>query len=131
MSQVIEDVRIFDEIKRHILGAVLIPNRFDLHGDGLSANEVEYSCHYYNKNHFGECDINHAYDVDCARVIESYLLEEDSVINGESYPKGTWMAKTEIDKTHVGDVLWEEVLNGNIAGYSPEGGMYEHKILES
>jgi len=131
MSKVeIPDVREFDEIKRHILGAVLIPDRFDLHNEGLSKNEVEAACHYYNKNHFGSCDINHIFDVDCAIVIESYILDVDTEINGFVHVAGTWMAKTEIDKTNSGDVIWESILNGDLAGYSPEGSVYEHKILE-
>lgn len=126
----IPDVREFDEVKRHILGPVLIPNRFDLHNDGLSKNEVEAACHYYNKNHFGSCDLNHTLQVDCARVIESYILEVDCEIDGETLVSGTWMAKTEIDRTHVGDTVWDMLVTGGLAGYSPEGSVYEHKVIE-
>lgn len=130
MSTMIPDVREFDEVKRHILGPVLIPNRFDLHNDGLSKNEVEAACHYYNKNHFGSCDLNHTLQVDCARVIESYILEVDCEIDGETLVSGTWMAKTEIDRTHVGDTVWDMLVTGELAGYSPEGSVYEHKVIE-
>lgn len=130
MSIVIPDVREFDEVKRHILGPVLIPDRFDLHNDGLSKNEVEAACHYYNKNHFGNCDLNHVLQVDCARVIESYILEVDCEIDGETLVAGTWMAKTEIDRTHVGDTVWDMLVTGELAGYSPEGSVYEHKVIE-
>ncbi len=130
MEAVVPDVRDFNEIKRHLLGPVLVPDRFDLHDEGLSVNEVEAACHYYNKNHFGSCDINHILDVDCARIIESYLLEEDTVINNKSLKAGTWMAKTEIDRTNTGDVIWEALLSGELTGYSPEGLANEHKILE-
>lgn len=106
-----------------------MPNRFDCHDEGLSVNEVESACHYYNKNHFGNTDINHIFDTDCARVIESYILEVDTVIDGFELPAGTWMAKTEIDFTNTGDVLWEAILSGELAGYSPEGSVYEHKIV--
>lgn len=126
----IPDVREFDEVKRHILGPVLIPDRFDLHNDGLSKNEVEAACHYYNKNHFGSCDLNHTLQVDCARVIESYILEVDCEIDGETLVSGTWMAKTEIDRTHVGDTVWNMLVTGELAGYSPEGSVYEHKVIE-
>lgn len=126
---VIPDVREFDEVKRHILGAVLVPNRFDRHDEGLSINEVEAACHYYNKNHFGSTDINHLFDTDCARVIESYILEVDTVIDGKPLVAGTWMAKTEIDKTNVGDVLWEAIVSGDLNGYSPEGSALEHKVV--
>lgn len=125
---IIPDVRVFDEIKRHIVGPVMIPNRFDRHDEGASYNEVEYACHWYNKNNFGDVDINHDYDVDCARVIESYILEVDITLNGIDLHKGTWMAKTEIDKTNVGDVIWEMFLSGELTGYSPEGGVYEIEI---
>lgn len=130
MSIVIPDVREFDEVKRHILGPVLIPDRFDLHNDGLSKNEVEAACHYYNKNHFGNCDLNHVLQVDCAKVIESYILEVDCEIDGETLVAGTWMAKTEIDRTHVGDTVWDMLVTGELAGYSPEGSVYEHKVIE-
>lgn len=126
---IIPDVREFNEIKRHILGPVLVPNRFDGHDEGLSINEVESACHYYNKNHFGNTDINHLFDVDCARVIESYLLEEDTTIDGKTLVAGTWMAKTEIDFTHTGDVVWEAILSGELSGYSPEGPVWEHKVV--
>jgi len=127
---IIPDVREFDEIKRHLLGAVLVPNRFDLHDEALSVNEVEAACHYYNKNHFGACDINHVFDVECAKVIESYILEVDTEINGKTLVAGTWMAKTEIDKSLTGDVIWQSILDGELAGYSPEGSVYEHKVVE-
>lgn len=130
MSTMIPDVREFDEVKRHILGPVLIPDRFDLHNDGLSKNEVEAACHYYNKNHFGNCDLNHVLQVDCAKVIESYILEVDCEIDGETLVAGTWMAKTEVDRTHVGDTVWEMLVTGELAGYSPEGSVYEHKVIE-
>ncbi len=126
---VIPDVREFDEVKRQLIGAVLIPNRFDLHDEGLSVNEVESACHYYNENHFGSCDINHMFDVDCARIIESYILESDMMIGGFKHTAGTWIAKTQIDKSNAGDVIWESILSGELSGYSPEGGVYEHEIL--
>ena len=125
---VIPDIREFDEIKRQLLGAVLIPNRFDLHHEGMSVNEVEAACHFYNNNHFGSCDINHMFDVECASIIESYILEVDTTIEGFTYVAGTWMAKTQIDNTNAGDVIWESILSGELAGYSPEGGVYEHEI---
>lgn len=127
--QIIPDVREFDEEKRHLLGPVLVPNRFDRHDEGLSINEVEAACHYYNENHFGSTDINHLFDTDCAKVIESYILEVDTVIEGKTLIAGTWMVKTMVDKTHVGDVLWEAILTGVLNGYSPEGVAYEHQIL--
>lgn len=129
MSIIIPDVREFEDIKRHLLGPVLIPNRFDLHNDGLSKNEVEYACHYYNKNHFGSCDLNHILQVDCIRIIESYILEADCEINEESFTEGTWMAKAEIDRTNVGDTVWEMLTTGELSGFSPEGAVYEHKTI--
>lgn len=122
------EIRDFDTIKRHVLGPVLIPDRFDLHNEALTANEVEYSCHYYNKNHFGQCDLNHYLDVDCAQIIESYILEYELVINGLSFPIGTWMAKLEIDKSNTGDVVWQSILDGDLAGFSPHGPCYEHEV---
>ena len=125
------ELREFDEERRHLLGVVMVPNRFDLHGDGFTVNEVEYSCHYYNENHFGNTDINHLLDIDACSIIESYLLEEDTIIAETPLPKGTWMAKMKVDKTHVGDVIWEMLNNGELEGFSPEGSMYENKIVES
>lgn len=123
------EIREFDEERRHLLGAVMIPNRFDLHGDGFTENEVEYSCHYYNKNHFGSTDINHLFDIDACCIIESYILEVDTTIGGVTLSAGTWMAKLEVAKTHVGDVVWEMLRNGELEGFSPEGSMYENKII--
>lgn len=126
----IPDVREFDDVKRHIVGPVLVPNRFDRHDEGLSVNEVESACHYYNKNHFGNTDINHIFGVDCARVIESYILEANITIDGKELKEGTWMAKTEIDFSNAGDVIWESIINGELSGYSPEGSVFEHKVVE-
>ncbi len=125
----IPDIREFDEVKRHLVGAVLIPDRFDLHNEGLSVNEVEAACHYYNTNHFGSCDINHKFDVECAKVIESYILESDTTIGNKTHTKGTWISKIAIDHSETGNVIWESILNGDLAGFSPEGSAYEHKIL--
>lgn len=126
----IPDLREFEEERRHLLGPVMIPNRWDQHGDGFSVNEVQYSCHFYNKNHFGNCDINHALDVDCCRIIESYILPTDATINDVQLPAGTWMAVMEVDKTHTGDVVWEWLKEGSVQGFSPQGPMFENKIIK-
>jgi hypothetical protein len=128
-TTIIPDIREFDEVKRHLTGAVLIPNRFDLHDEGLSVNEVEAACHFYNANHFGSCDINHTFDVECATVIESYILEADTVIGGFQHTAGTWISKIKIDHSLTGDVIWEAILDGELAGFSPEGAAFEHEIL--
>lgn len=124
----IPELREFDEEKRQLLGPVLVPNRFDQHGDALTDNEVEYSCHYYNSNNFGDCDINHVLDVDCCSIIESYILPTTCLINGTEIPLGTWMAVMKVDKTNTGDVIWEMLSNGELQGFSPKGTMYEHVI---
>ena len=130
MSEAIPEFRDFDEEQRHLLGPVMLPSRFDLHGDGFTLREVEHSCHFYNKNHFGSCDINHALDVDCVRIIESYILPKKLTINGQKLPIGTWMAVLEVDKTNVGDVIWEMLHNDELTGFSPEGPMFENKIIK-
>lgn len=130
MGQVgLPELRFFGDVRRHILGPVMIPSRFDLHGDGATPNEVMYSCHYYNTHHFGESDINHVLDVDCVRIVESYILETESIINGQTYIEGTWMAKAEVDFTNTGDVIWEMLLSGELEGFSPNGTMFENKVV--
>jgi hypothetical protein len=109
----------------------MIPNRFDLHGDGATKNEVEYACHHYNKYHFGQNDINHLFDVECVNIIESYLIEAETTIEGQLYVEGTWMAKAEVDFTNTGDVIWEMLIAGDIQGFSPQGDLYENKILHT
>tara|TARA_Y100000310_G_scaffold144891_1_gene144139 strand:- start:311 stop:655 length:345 start_codon:yes stop_codon:yes gene_type:complete len=113
-----------------MLGPVLVPNRFDIHNDGMTANEVEAACHHYNSNHFGSCDINHVLDVTCAKIVESYILEVDCTINGQELTAGTWMAKVQIDNTNAGDVIWNALVEGDLNGYSPEGMVSEHQIKE-
>jgi hypothetical protein len=131
MSDIImPELRHFDSEKRHLIGPVVIPQRFDQHGDGFTVNEVEFSCHYYNRNHYGSCDINHVLDVDCCRIIESYILEVETEINGVTLPAGTWMAKMEVDKTYTGDVIWDMLKEGTLQGFSPKGFMQENKIVE-
>ena len=130
MGVELPELREFDEEKRHLLGPVMIPNRFDRHGDGFTPNEVEYSCHYYNNNNFGQCDINHEWDVNCCKIIESYILPTDITISGTTLIEGTWMVKLQVDKTYTGDVIWEMLQDGDLEGFSPEGSMYENKIVE-
>lgn len=130
MTYKIPDVRQFDDIKRHLVGPVMIPDRFDRHDEALSVNEVEAACHYYNTNYFGSTDINHAYDVDCTKIIESYILETEITLNGTTLPAGTWMAKLSVDFSNTGDVIWESILNGELQGFSPEGDVFEHKVLD-
>lgn len=129
-NELIPELREFDDVKRHLIGPVMVPQRFDLHGDGFTANEVEFSCHYYNKNHFGDCDINHAFGVDCCQIVESYLLENESSIGDKVYPAGTWIAKMEVAKTPTGDVIWEAILDGVLDGFSPEGGAIDYPIVK-
>ncbi len=130
MAIEIPEIRKFDTIKRQMLGPVLVPNRFDIHNDGMTANEVEAACHHYNSNHFGSCDINHVLDVTCAKIVESYILEVDCTINGQELTAGTWMAKVQIDNTNAGDVIWNALVEGDLNGYSPEGMVSEHQIKE-
>ena len=130
MAIEIPELREFDEERRHLTGPVLIPNRADLHGDIFTVNEVMSSCHYYNKNHFGHTDINHEYSVECCSIIESYLLPVPIVLGGIELPEGSWIAVLEVDKTNVGDVIWEMLHTEDLDGFSPQGPMYENKIVK-
>ena len=130
-KDVIPEVRIFDEVKRHILGPVLVPERFDRHGDAMTSNEIEFSCHYYNENHLGRCDREHDQKIlSCAKIIESYILEFPVNYNGVQLPAGTWMVKVAVDKTEEGETIWQQFLSGELQGFSPDGDCMEHKIIK-
>jgi hypothetical protein len=127
----IPELREFDAVKRELLGPVLIPSRFDGAGDGMSVEEVIYACRWYNDNAYGSIDINHELEVDCVKVLESYILEYEMVTENVTLPAGTWMMRIKVDDTTVGDLVWGWLLDGTLNAFSPEGACLEHKVGSS
>lgn len=125
----IPEIREFDEEKRQLLGPVLIPNRFDQHGDAITINEINFSCHYYNKNHMGQTDIDHDWVSASCEIIESYILPVDWTVGEITLPKGTWMAVLKIEKDALGDIVWQMLRDGTLQGFSPMGKLLENKII--
>ena len=105
-----------DEAKRIVYGVVLQPDVEDLHGDIVSAEEIEKACHTYTA-YCRKVNDQHA-DAIRADVVENYIAPVDfAADNGVVVKKGSWVQGTKI----FDDAMWLAIQSGERTGYSYEG----------
>ena len=118
------------EDRRVVTGPILIPDK-EIYRD---ASFVEGECMIFfsaetilqasklflRSDDIQNATINHAYPTKSAKLIESWIVENDeidkSVALGLNVPKGTWMGSYEI----LDDDLWKAIKGGAINGFSIE-----------
>lgn len=101
-----------DEAERIVSGPVLVPGEPDLDGDIVTVEEVERAAYKFLED-YQNIDIMHNFR-NVARPVESYILREDTVMEGVHLPRGTWMLSARI----YDDSVWEGVRKGEYTGFS-------------
>lgn len=109
-----------DEAKRIVLGPVLVPDEVDLQREFISAEEIEKTAHGFIEGLvYGDArpgEMHRKFDADI-RVVESYIMPCDGIINGKSVRKGTWMLGVHV----IDDEAWTKVRKGVYRGFSVGG----------
>ena len=111
-----------DNAERIVYGVILEPDTEDAQGHTVAAPSIEQACHTFMARTF-DLDAHHARLIqsDEARVVESWIQREPVLwkfgdIETEVKP-GSWCMAVKI----FSDALWQEILDGEITGFSPKG----------
>lgn len=102
-----------DGWERIVFAEVIVPNVPNVYGDFHTEESVRQFAYSFMINGF-TWDVNHD-NGDWGQkifMVESFIARE----NDPDFIKGAWVVGCHI----ADDALWEEVLNGNITGYSYE-----------
>lgn len=89
----------------------------DLHGDWYDRDTVEDACHSFNR-FCRKANLFHLVDTTAFEFVESYITEADMLIGEEPIKKGSWLAKIYVNKSDVGDLVWESIKSGEFNGLS-------------
>lgn len=89
----------------------------DLHGDWYDLDTVEDACHSFNR-FCRKANLFHLVDTTAFEFVESYITESDMLIGEEPIKKGSWLAKIYVNKSDVGDLVWESIKSGEFNGLS-------------
>ena len=89
----------------------------DLHGDWYDLDTVEDACHSFNR-FCRKANLFHLVDTTAFEFAESYITESDMLIGEEPIKKGSWLAKIYVNKSDVGDLVWESIKSGEFNGLS-------------
>ena len=54
-----------------------------------------------------KANLFHLVDTTAFEFVESYITESDMLIGEEPIKKGSWLAKIYVNKSDVGDLVWE------------------------
>ncbi len=119
-----------DEVRHLIASVVYEPEVVDAHGDGMTAEEIERSCHgfgiRYAQGH-GELGTDHLERQDRASIVpvESYLAPVDFQLGDQLVKAGSWVMVSKV----FDPKLWDGILDGTYTGYSFEG--WGSRVLEN
>jgi len=106
-----------DEEKRIVFGEVLVPEKKDLHGDKISAEEIERAAHRWLAR-FQDRGQQHDKIVNSKmEIYESYLAPAALTIGGRKVKKGTWLLMLHV----TDDALWKDIKDGKFTGFSMGG----------
>lgn len=89
----------------------------DLHGDWYDRDTVEDACHSFNR-FCRKANLFHLVDTTAFEFVESYITESDMLIGEEPIKKGSWLAKIYVNKSDVGDLVWESIKSFEFNGLS-------------
>ena len=129
------EMKIIDEEKRIVVGAVLIPNKKiyrDVNGKQFNmffkADTIEQLAErYMEKHNISASTLEHDESATGVFTKEIWIVEDEKKdkqnLYGLNHPVGTWM---EIKKINNDDV-WKGVKDGTYKGYSIEAGLKEYQ----
>lgn len=115
--QVVFSSKIIKSENHKIVGIVYEPMAADAHDNFMSAEEIKKAAEWFNTYGLG-ADLQHNEVVqEGVTITKSYVLEEDTTINGQVVKAGTWVAEAEISN----DEIWSKIEKGEITGWSMGG----------
>lgn len=114
--------------ERYVLGVVLEPlkemGQKDAQDDTYSAEEVRQAAYEYMEK-FQNTGLQHEqYVNDDVKILESWIAREDSVIEGQTVTKGTWLMAVRV----LSDQIWDDIKKGNYTGFSIGGTAQRERI---
>lgn len=103
--------------QRFVIGPILIPDTTDGQGDTITADVIERAAWAWLAE-FRNTGVQHKMLAnDLIKPVESYIVREDTTMNGRPIKAGTWVLGAVIKD----DQLWEGVKNGTFTGWSIGG----------
>ncbi|MCD5326138.1 MULTISPECIES: XkdF-like putative serine protease domain-containing protein [Pontibacillus] len=114
-------VSTFDDVKRVVTCASMVPGVKDSYGEVVTKEKIEEVAYKFNSR-YQMIDQHHNFKkIKDIEVVESYLLKEDEEVTflvkedeKVILPKGTWVLVLRIND----DDVWEQILNGYVRGLS-------------
>lgn len=116
-----------NEAERKALFVAMAPDVPDAHGAVTSAKEIEKAMRSFN-THCMKANLFHMVETQEAEIVQSYSTPVDMYIGEEFIVKGTWLQEWYFPETETGEMLWQEVVKGNITGISISGMGYVEDI---
>jgi hypothetical protein len=129
------EMKIVDEEKRIVVGAVLIPNKKiyrDVNGKQFNmffkSDTIEKLAErYMEKHNISASTLEHDESTTGVFTKEIWIVEDEKKdkqnLYGLNHPVGTWMEVKKINN----DKVWEGVKDGTYKGYSIEAGLKEYQ----
>lgn len=109
-------VRVVKAARRLVTGVVMEPGVVDAQGDFATAEEIEEAMVRFMRD-YANRGLQHRDFSRNLRIIESWIVREDYMENGELIRKGTWMMTMWVGD----DEVWEQVERGELRGFSIGG----------
>ena len=105
--------------KRLVTGIALTPETVDVQGDIISEEVIAAAAHEFvaNYNDKTRLGVQHKDFSRRLDLVESWMVREDTVIDGRKIKKGTWMVTIKV----VDDGVWALILSGKLRGFSIGG----------
>lgn len=95
-----------------VKGAVCIPGIPDAAGDVLDEETIRKASLIFNRYGLG-IDVQHSLQP-VGKILESYIIEEETTFMGNVYPKGTWFISVDVIDTEI----QEAIRNKEYTGFS-------------
>lgn len=107
-----------DEEQHMALFVVLEPDKYDLHNDIYSAEEVWKACNNFNQ-HCLKANLFHLVETEDMEFTQSFINPADFQLeDGREVKKGSWLIWAHFPETEVGKKLWKGVKDGTMNGLS-------------
>ena len=116
-EEVVSIAKAVDE-ERLVYGVILEPDTPDVHGDAISAAEIQKAAHHY-LTHGHDVRLQHGKKsvIGRADVVESFIAPQDMTMGEPTIQAGSWVMGA-----HVADAtIWAKIKAGELTGFSPRG----------
>jgi hypothetical protein len=118
-----ESVRLFNKTaqevgtERLVYGVVIEPGNIDTDHEWTDEENIRKACHLFMK-HFQEFGIEHEIVLPNGLVlVENFIAPDNFIMNGQAIKKGSWVMAHFVKD----DIAWQDILDGELTGYSFEG----------